>query len=232
MTLLQAWLLHYDPVHRGWTPRGIATGTCATNGFFFPRIRGGYHLRRAVSVRPDLGSPIIGAAGADACELREFPWMTHEAGTNYVYRLNAVGGGGIEEAGQDNLATVEFDDDGQWRGERPNSPCGLSVKIVAGGRFELRWIYREQGQRTAPAAFHIFTDNGNVVGTVPYHRRQLHYRFITLPYDDGVKVSWSVRSISTLGRDDENMIAVSARADAVGPAQLVIIYKKEDFRCV
>ncbi|UCD28531.1 MAG: hypothetical protein JSV03_15855, partial [Planctomycetota bacterium] len=96
VSLLQRWLSHYDPIHRGWTPVGIANGICTTVGYSFPRIRGGYNLRRAVDRKPEASDLIVGVAGADAQTIHNFSWVTHQASTDYYYRLTAVSGGGVE----------------------------------------------------------------------------------------------------------------------------------------
>lgn len=222
--LLRKWLAWYDPIHRGWTPRGIAGGTCATSGFCFPRVRGGYLLRRASGGAPTSDSPIAGAAGADACEVREWPWMTHVAGTAYVYRLHAVNGGGVEEKGEDNTAVVEFDGDGLWTGARPNRPTGLWVRPIAGGRFELRWGYAPRGEQAEPSEFRVFTDGGGgaveyaaAVGQAAYRAGRRAYRFVTPAFAHGARVRWAVRAVTADGVDDGNTATVVGVADAIGP---------------
>jgi len=55
---------HYDPIHRGYTPRGIANGVTATGGWCFPRVlSGGYNLYRGPSAASIDFSRPVGAAG-------------------------------------------------------------------------------------------------------------------------------------------------------------------------
>ena len=95
--LLAKWLDHYDPIHRGYTPRGIANGVCATAGWTFPRLGGGYNLYRGTPTADDIdyGVP-VGAAGAGAGRINNFLWRPHTADTEYFYVCRAVGGGGVE----------------------------------------------------------------------------------------------------------------------------------------
>ena len=95
--LLRRWLAHYDPIHRGYTPRGIANAVCATNGWAFPRVRGGTNLYRGspTAEAVDLTHP-VGAAGRGATTIANFPWRPHGAGKEYYYVLRAIGGGGVE----------------------------------------------------------------------------------------------------------------------------------------
>jgi len=222
--LLTKWLAHYDPVHRGWTPRGIATGVCATGGFFFPRVRGGYHLRRAPGGVPTMSAPIVGAGAAGQTTIREFPWVVHESNAAYVYRLNAVGGGGVEEDGARNITSVAFGPDGSWLGLRPNSPSDVRIACLSGGRFALRWSYNEAGQQAAPSEFRVFTDGGTgsvdydePAAVVPGRGRRMHYEYVTGGWPHGTRVKWSIRAYAASGAHDGNMLIVSAFADAEGP---------------
>ena len=224
-TLLEKWLAHYDPIHRGWTLRGIANGVCATCGWCFPSVSGGYNLYRgspgAESI--DYGAP-VGAADAAAEQIHSFAWRPHAPNMTYAYVVRAIGGGGVESESSDPPVTVETDAQGRPMGPRPNAPSQLSVRPVAGGAFVLRWTYSPFGEATAPAAFRVFTDGGTgtvnyvaVVGTVSYRRGQPHYAFQTGGHAHGVRRLWAVRAVSAEGRDDGNTGTVVGLADAEPP---------------
>lgn len=222
--LFESWLMHYDPLHRGWTPKGIANGVCATAGFFFPRIAGGYNLYRAVGRAPDYGDPIVGAAGHDAATIRTFPWVSHAASTVYTWRLAAIGGGGVENRTGEAGTTAAFDDAGLWLGCRPNAPADLRVSALSAGRFLLRWTYTEQGQQVEPLVFRVYHDGGSgeidygvPAGTVGYLRRQWHYAFTSAGFEHDTRVRWAVRAVSASGIEDPNMLAVAGRAERQAP---------------
>lgn len=222
--LLAKWLIHYDPIHRGWTRAGIANAVCSTSGFFFPRIRGGYNLRRRVGQVPDDSAPIVGAAGADATTIHTFGWIEHEASTAYVYRLTAVSGGGVENWTDEVAAAAEFDASGNWVGARPNSPADLRVAPAEGGTFVLRWTYGRQGEQAEPACFHVYHDGGTgtvdfetVVATVAYRRGRFHYCYHSEGFANGTRVRWVVRAVSAGQVEDANAQAVSGWADAQAP---------------
>jgi len=222
--LLAKWLAHYDPIHRGWTPGGIANGVCTTVGFFFPRIAGGYNLRRAVGEMPDASALIAETDGAAATTISTFPWVGHDAGTSYVYRLTPVGGGGVENLTDEVLAMTGFDAAGNWVGARPNAPADLRAAPAAGGRFVLRWTYSSQGQQAEPAAFRIYNDGGSgsvdyetVVGTVSYQGERFHYTYTSEPFANDAPVLWAVRAVSAAGAEEDNEHVVFGRADALAP---------------
>ena len=223
-TLLQHWLDYYDPIHRGWTPAGIANGVCATNGFFFPRIRGGTNLRRSEGDVPSLSSPIVGAAGADASTVQTFPWMSHDADTTYVYRLTAVCGGGVENGMDETIAEARFDDAGDWCGLVPNSPSDLRVTPMADGTFLVQWAYSAEDQQASPSDFHIYHDAGTgtvdfetVVASVSYRAGRYHYAYTSGSFDHGTRVTWAVRAAAASGTEDENAHVVFGWADAEAP---------------
>lgn len=222
--LLAKWLVHYDPIHRGWTPGGIANGLCGTNGFFFPRIRGGYNLRRSVGQVPDAAALIVGAAGADATEIRTFPWVTHAASTTYVYRLNPINGGGVANWDDETITTAAFNPSGEWVGPRPNPPSDLRVMPTAGGKFVLRWTYNREGQQTEPSVFWVYHDGGTgevdydtIVAWVDYSRGRVHYDYTSGAFSHGARVQWAVRTVSTEGVAEKNEQVVPGWAEALAP---------------
>jgi hypothetical protein len=224
ITLLQRWLAHYDPIHRGWTPAGIANGVCATAGFFFPRVRGGYNLRRAVDSVPDESDLIVGAAGADDQSIFTFNWVTHQASTHYGYRLTVISGGGVENFDDELIVRTEFDQNGDWVGLRPNSPGDLRVAPSASGKFVLRWTYTPQGQQAEPSTFRIYNngvsgeiDFDNVVATVDYRMGSLHYSYESAAYEHGTCVKWAVRAASSAGVEEDNENTVLDWVDASAP---------------
>ncbi len=222
--LLQCWLRYYDPIHLGWTPKGIANGVCATAGYFFPRIAGGYNLRRAIGRVADDGDPIVGTAGCDAAVVRTFPWVRHAASEVYTYRLAAIGGGGVEDQTEEARALVAFDDVGRWVGYRPNAPADLRVCALSGGRFLVRWTYTEEGQQIEPLAFRVYHNNGGgaidydrPVGMVGYRRRQWHFAFTSAGFDHDTCVRWAVRAVSASGVEEQNVVFVAGRAERQAP---------------
>ncbi|MHC4445647.1 MAG: hypothetical protein ACYTBZ_01545 [Planctomycetota bacterium] len=223
-SLLQRWLAHYDPIHRGWTPAGIANGVCTTVGFSFPRIRGGYNLRRAVDGVPVESDLMVGAAGADAATIYTFDWVSHQANTHYFYRLTAIGGGGVENFDDELVADTEFDDNGDWVGAKPNAPGDLQVAAAAGGKFVLRWTYTADGQQAEPSGFRIYNNGGsgsidydNAVATVVYRSGRLHFSYESGAFDNGTRVFWAVRAVTSAGVEEDNQDTVLGRAEATAP---------------
>ena len=111
--LFGQWLAHYDTIHRGYTPSGIANGVTATGGWSFPRILGGYNLYRGTDGAESIafGLP-VGAAGREAGNISNFGWRPHAASTKYAYVVKAIGGGGVESEASHPARVAEFDANG------------------------------------------------------------------------------------------------------------------------
>ncbi|MFH0981573.1 MAG: hypothetical protein V2A79_08550 [Planctomycetota bacterium] len=223
--LLNKWLEHYDQLHRGYTPRGIANAVCATNGWSFPRIRGGYNLYRGTPTPADIDDTLpVGAAGPTATTVSNFSWRPHAAGTEYFYVLRAIGGGGMESPPSQASVSIAFDGAGAFLGGRPNPPTGLAVAQAAGGRLVLRWSYSARDEEVAPTEFRIYSDGGtgtmdyeHAAAQVPYPAGERHFSHTTGTHAHGSRRRWAVRAMSADGRHDGNETVVEAMADAVGP---------------
>ncbi|MCA9252831.1 MAG: hypothetical protein R3E58_14390 [Phycisphaerae bacterium] len=227
-TLLACWLEHYDSIHRGWTPRGIANGVCATNGFAFPRVAGGYNLyRRDVDAA---FVEIVGASGAHADCVANFAWAAADALAAVRFELRSIGGGGVESAPSAIGVDVQFDETGEPNALKPNTPQDLSIKRRAEGRFELKWRYDERRQEAAPVSFAVFSDNGtgvvdyeSAVGEVVYYPRQVGFSFLSDAFDHSVSVRFVVRAVAADGSHDGNTTSVMQWADATPPALPTVV---------
>lgn len=223
--LLSKWLAYYDPIHRGWTPKGIANGVSATRGFSFPRVAGGYNLYRGAPGADDIDfSAPVGASGAAAREIKTFSWRVHAPSTTYAYALRSVGGGGVESAASVAVGPVPFDVAGEPIGLIPNSVVNLATRSVSGGALEISFDYDPRGQEIAPIEFRIFGDDGSgsvdfgsPVGLVTYRARGRRYRFVTAPIAHGAVRSFAVRAVAADGTDDGSTETVAGVGDAVSP---------------
>jgi len=223
--LLEKWLLHYDPVHRGFTPRGIANGVCATRGFSFPRVSGGYNLYRSNEVINDIefASP-VGVAGANAVSIQTFVWQPAPASATRYFALTAIGGGGVESAAGSLQVRIEFDNEGDPVAPAPNSPVDLHVSPRAGGRFEIVWRYHERDQAVAPNSFDVYdgaseaaVDYESPIANVAYRARAGWFSVITDAHAHDAMRCFAVRAVSAAGTNDGNTFVVSRRARAAGP---------------
>lgn len=224
--LFDRWLSHYDTIHRGWTPLGIANGMTATNGFAFPRVMGGYNLYRGPVAGGDSSTvQIVGAAGASATVVETFAWAPAMPLDFERFELRSIGGGGAESTPSTDGIAVQFDSLGQVEPLKPNSPGYLGIEQGAGGSFLLTWRYSQRGQEVAPAGFEVFADNAsgiidfaNAAGVLAYRPRQGSYSYITGPHAHGSVQQFSVRAVAFDGTHDGNTLAVAAWADALPPA--------------
>jgi hypothetical protein len=157
--LVEKFLSHFDPARRGFTDAGMANGVSAVGGWFFPRITGGYNLKRGTS-RDDV-SVVVGTAQPGATTIAEFAHAARDPSETYHYAVVPIGPGGVEAVVPDSdivtVAAVE---------PAPDAPQRLACKPIAGGKFRLTWHYATMPNRTAATAFVIYSDNGT--GTMDY----------------------------------------------------------------
>lgn len=232
--LLNKWLRHYDPLHRGHTPGGIANGVCATRGFSFPRVAGGYNLYRAAA--EDVGflnGEIVGAAGANALAIETFTWRRAAADTSYRFGLRAVGGGGVESGFGEGTLLVDFDSAAEPVALRPNGVIDLTVTAKTGGILELRWSYSPVGEEISPAEFRIFSDGGSgeidldsPIGAVAYVSRGGRFRFAAGPIAHDVLVRFAVRAVSAGGGISRVDATAEGVSDATAPAAPVLFIER------
>lgn len=224
--IVAKWFSYWQPLVLGLTPNGHANGLMLTLGAFWARAGGGYNLYRwAGNACPAQPHRIVGAAAAGVRQIANFPFIQHEPSTVYWYLLRAVGGGGVEESTTHQVRRVEFDTSGDIVGPPPNRPSHLTVDMLSGGRFCLRWAYDSTGQEVAPGSFEIYNDAGSpgeidyasAVDSVDFAIGRGMFEWTSSPFSDGTVVWWSVRSKSPDGVLEDNTISVAGQADATGP---------------
>jgi len=224
-TLLQRWLDHYDPIHRGWTPAGIANGVCMTAGFFFPRFAGGYNLLRSIGQTPDESASMIVGASSPTAEtpdaIANFPTYTLAVDTVYCFWPRAISPGGAQECGPVDAIRIESDDDGDPMGAAPNAPSELTATAIADGYIRLTWRHNAAGEQTKPASWNVYHDDGT--GSVDYGTAlddTTHRVYVAGPYVHDTTVLFGVRGVSADDVEETNLDTVSATADTEGPADI------------
>jgi len=231
--LLTKYLLHADPIHRGWTRAGVAHGRTLTGGLF-ARYGGGTVLYRGASA--STATEPIGAAGPGATTIRPWAWRHQASGTTYYFRCEAVGSGGVaavDPATDPPITRVRTGDDGTANAATPPAPRRLTVSPVAGGKFVVQWEYRPVGGLRAASEWRIYSDEGT--GTVDYvtaldtvsarvsQSGAGLYQWLSDAYADTTEVQFVVRARTAAGEEEQNANAVSAEAAATGPTGAAVV---------
>jgi hypothetical protein len=231
LTLLQRYLLHADPIHRGFTRAGIANAVTLTHGRSFPRILGGFNLRRGTA--PAVIDDLVGASGPDASSIAMFGWVPQAADTTYWFECAAIGGGGVETAAaatatDPQRVRVRTDGTGAVPSPVPGAPRGLRVDPRAGGVLRVQWTHAVTGHDAQAALFNVYHNNGT--GAIDYDtplatvtaRAAMAglgiYEYVTAAYVDGTTVQFGVRAESAAGDEELNTVTAAGTADATGPA--------------
>ena len=224
-TIGQRWLDHYDPIHRGVTPAGIAGGVAMRNGFAWGRPAGGYNLMRSTGSGFVPGDArAVGATSptvADPATAKNFPGFAWPASAVCWLHVRALSPGGAADVQPPTGIRIETDADRVPLAPVPNPPARLHAEAVAGGYVRLSWRHDPAGEAIAPASWRIYSDAG---------AGQLDYDSVVATasggiarvgaYAHGTTVRFGVRAVSSAGNEEENTGIVTVTVDAQGPADL------------
>lgn len=227
VSLLTRFLATYDPIHRGWTPRGIALGLAVTGGFGTAKVRGGHALYMGVGEPGTRPSPdwshAVGAVGP-SCEspgtIRTWPGVVLPAEKALAFGVRAFSPGGAEEAGTRQVVRLETDAEGEPTPLVPNAPVQLVAVPRAGGSVLLTWRYDPRGEGAPVSRFRVYHDDGTGEMVAEALAEQRGRAYLAGPYADGLTVTFRVRAVSAAGDEETNTQDVSAVAIASGPADL------------
>lgn len=225
VSLLTRWLEHYDPIHRGWTPAGIANAACTRAGFAFGRIAGGYNLMRSEGTAPSVADAIeVGATSPTAAtptEIKNFPTYPFPASSTCWCWVRALSPGGAADVASVQAVRIDTDGAGDPETLTPNPPYRLSARAVADGKIRLTWEHNAAGEQIRPFQWNIYHDDGG--GTIDYETPLATIKgrtYLTAAYSHDTTVQFAVRAESRDGAEEQNTDSVSATAVADGPDDL------------
>jgi hypothetical protein len=231
------WLNYCSPLFRGRfdfvagedAPRmdSWANALVLLGGWYWVRIEGGHNLRRSVTSRiPSLDDPIVGTADGPAATIKTNWLVGHAAASRYLYRVTAVGGGGVEDDGRTAVREVATEADGTLTGLLPNRVADLTVTPQSNGSFVLRWNYAATGQAAAPSVFRVYSDSGTgtmdwvaPLGSVVYSTGVPSYLYTTavLAGAGDTAVLFAVRAETTTGARERNAMLIPAVGRTTAP---------------
>jgi hypothetical protein len=153
------WLM--DVIANGMTGNSFKLSTVLSMGWFWARNAGCSVLYRGVENDHVDFSDILNTAGPDADNISPPIFCTHEKEKSYYYVLRRFNKCGIPE--QTNFASVKvsLESDGDIEAVRPNSIFKPQAEIIDGDKIQLSWLFNSLSQKSEPAAFRIYFDNGS-----------------------------------------------------------------------
>lgn len=215
----------YDPQLLGETQRGTVLGLTQTLGETWPGLSGCHVLYASPdgSTTVDYADGAIGATDGSAANKAAVSTWPGVFGANETRRvaLRAISPGGVEDANDTQVVTIETDGDGVPVVPVPNPPILVTARPVAGGKIALTWAYSSVGQQAQVASWNIYHDNGT--GTVSYASAlgsASSPAYLTAAYSHGTAVIFVVRSATADGDEEANTNEVTATADAEGPEDI------------
>ncbi len=229
--LLRTWLGWWQPIAGGLSETGVANGLLLTGGWFWARVRGGYLLYRGLGGwgNIDWDRP-VGAAAADAGEVREFGWMARGPAGGYWYGVRKVGGGGAMTAPGGSAVGCGVDETGQLVGPLPGDVERVWARQAGQGRVLVCWCYGGPYETARPVAFHIYGDGGTgqvnygqPIATVAWDLRRQVYGWLSSVYAVGERVRFGVRAATAGGEGSGCEVEVRIGGEsAVWPAVMMV----------
>lgn len=212
----------YDPNYIGFSAHMYALGGAGTYGRELPAFAGCHLLYWGLDTPQniDWNNPIGAVAMSDANpnKIAPYPYITLPANSKIWFGLRAVGRGGLEEQGVNNLCFIETDGSGVPKPLAPNPPIKLQALTRAGGKILLLWEYNSLNQQIAPSGFKIYHNNGS--GAVDYNTpiaTVTGRSFLTDAYPSGTLVTFGIRSYAASGGEESNVYTKDGLADSTGP---------------
>ena len=188
MTLLELFNLYRDPVHQGWTRRGISFGTTVTcgRGWAIPDTVQGDESVAAVALFRGQGGfddidydYCVGLAFGKTTSVSEASFISRVSGKWYCYDVRALNGAGVIGDSGDNPVRLHTNGGGAIQ-QIPNPPAWLSAVSRPGGKALVAVGYSPDGQSVSPTDLQAFAKEL----TDPYDTSDLSGLYDTPLVDD------------------------------------------------
>jgi len=198
-TLSATLTWHYrGPVERQWlaetlfggmTANAFKLGTVLTGGWFWMRRSGCSALYRGPSMEQIDFANILAVAEQDAGSISPPDYIPHHNHSTYFYVVRRFNNCGYQERTLAAAVKVSIDTQGNLSKPQPNNIFAWRVEQVDGNKTELTWFYCPLEQKSRPARFKIYYDDGtglidyqNPIATINYQGRKFYtYQSDALP---------------------------------------------------
>ena len=212
----------------GMTSNAFKLGTVLTGGWFWVRNRCCMMLYCGDDISAMDFENILAVFERDGEQINVPNWLEHKATGRNIYAVRRANCCGNEEKGLKGIVIVEFDDEGNLAGLKPNSVFGLTIRRIAPDEVELVWFYCPLGQGSEPVCFKIYSDRGsgqidyeNHIGLAVYKGKGF-YSYTVEQLNDGRHI-FAVRAENRAGAVDGTSAAKVIEVDFTLPQQGQII---------
>jgi hypothetical protein len=217
-----------DALFVGMTSKAFKLGTVLTLGWFWPRVNGCVVLYRGLSIDAVDLDNILAVDEVDALQIGPPDYVSHKAGTAYLYVVHRANNCGGEEQSMAVAVKVVIDENGDLAPAEPNDIFLVKAGQMEGGKVKLIWFYSPLEQGSKPLCFKIYYDGGtgqinyqNAVAAITYAGRKF-YSYQTNTLQAG-RYLFVVRAEDAEGVDDGSFAEVKVGISAEHPAAIDIL---------
>ncbi len=217
-----------DALFAGMTNNGFKLGTVLTLGWFWVRRAGCSALYRG----PDMDSidfaNVLTAAEFQAEWVSPPAYAPHNKAVTYYYVLRRFNCCGHQEQSLSAAAKVSIDSNWEPAEPQPNKVFAARAGRIEGNKVELVWFYNPVEQRSGPARFNIYGDEGsgqinyaNPIAVINYRRRRF-YRCQSGALNPG-KHLFAVRAEDAGGQENDSLYDLGVEVAGSTPNEIEIL---------
>ena len=178
-----------DSLFNSMTGNSFKLGTALSMSWFWMRRSECNALYRGKSIEQIDFEKILKLVESDIENISPPTFSEHESGTSYYYLIRSINTCGVVEQTIRAIVKVSLDLNGNIESSKPGTIFTSSAEVIDGNKVRLEWFYCPLEQKTIPAYFNIYFDNGsglidyeNIIAKVEYISRNI-YNYISQPLD-------------------------------------------------
>ena len=211
-----------EALFTGMTARAFKLGTVLTLGWFWQRVAGCSLLYRGGSMETIDFANILAVANAGAYEISPPSYVQHNSSETYFYVVRRVNNCGYQERTLSAAVKVSIDADGDLVEPQPNSIFSATAEQIDRNKVQLVWYYCPIGQKSPPACFSVYYDNGtgqidyeNSIAEIDYIGRAFYsYQSNTL---NGDRYLFAIRAKDYSGIEKDSSAQLEVQLDTTTP---------------
>ena len=217
-----------EALFAGHTANSFKFGTVLTLGWFWVRVHGSTVLYRGVSMDEINFSNVLAVTEIASDQIQPPSYLSHSNNTSYFYVVQRISRCGDEERTLSAAVKVEIDSEGDLTEPQPNSICILRNQQRASNKIEFVWFYSPIDQKSEPACFKVYYDNGtgeidyeNSVVTISYAGR-IFYSYQS-EYLEAGRYLFAIRVEDAAGTEDISSSLTEFQIDTASPEAINIL---------
>jgi len=221
-----AWLK--EVLFIGASANAFKLGTTLTLGWFWPRVSGCLILYRGSNMEAIDFTNVLAVAEADACEISPPSYLQHNSDSTYFYVVRRANSWGQLEHTLIAAAKVSINAAGKLSHPQPNSIFEMRAEQIADNKIELVWHYCPLQQKSEPAYFKVYYDDGtgqvnydSPIMTINYGGRGFcRYQSDTLDSD---RYLFAIRVVDAVGTVSDSLASSMVQLNTGSPPQMDVL---------